>query len=180
MAEKTISIPFDYNNFVASQRNIWLYSLKKVLDGYIIYSAITIITLAIGIKTELKDPFPLTTIIGCILLIYISIKWHGLYKSKEKFFKRTKNLAKRYEQNAIDGIFVFREDKIEYKDTEKEYRLNWSLFKPYIIFKDYILLKAKDTDTVFFSFGKNEMSSEDYSELCSILKERVGFNEMRK
>jgi hypothetical protein len=180
MQEKIITIPFNYNEFLKSQKTIWSYSLKKVIDRYIIYSIIPIIILAIGIKTELKDPFPLATIIGCVLLIYILIKWSGLYQSRKKFFKRTEAVAKRYAKDSIERVFVFYEDKIEYQDKEKLYKLNWSLFKPYIVFKDYIFLIAKDSGTVMFTISKSEVGDENYSEMCDILKEKIGFDKVLK
>jgi hypothetical protein len=76
--------------------------------------------------------------------------------------------------------FTLCENELEYQDKEKLYKLNWSLFNPYIIFKDTILLTAKDTRAVMFTIGKSEIDEEHYLEICDILKGKIGFDKILK
>ena len=89
-------------------------------------------------------------------------------------------LAKRCEKETIECTFTFSENDLEYQDKEKLYKLNWPLFNPYIIFKDTILLTAKDTRAVMFTISKDEVNENDYSEICDILKEKIGFDKVLK
>jgi hypothetical protein len=76
--------------------------------------------------------------------------------------------------------FTFADNEIEYRDKEKLYKLNWSLFNPYLIFKEHIILISKDTKTIMFTIGKNEVGDGNYSEICDILKEKIGFDAVMK
>lgn len=76
--------------------------------------------------------------------------------------------------------FTFSENEIEYQDKEKLYKLSWSLFKPYIIFKDSIFLIAKDSSTIVFTINRAEVDNENYSEICDILKDKIGFDKVAR
>ena len=76
----------------------------------------------------------------------------------------------------MDCSFILGENDLEYQDKEKMYKLNWSLFNPYIIFKDTILLIAKDTGGIMFTISINDVGIENYHEICVILGDKLGRN----
>jgi len=174
MQEKIISIPFDHDKFLKSQKIIWSFSFKKVLKSYIIYTVIPIILLVIGLKTESTDRFPVGIIFGSAMLFYILLKWSEVFEKRNKYLTRIRIISERFNQESMECTFIFSENEIEYKDKEKYYKLNWSLFNPYLIFKDTIFLISKDTEAIQFTFSRDEMSDENYNEICIILEEKIG------
>jgi hypothetical protein len=180
MQEKTITIPFDLNEFRRSQKIIWSFSYKKVIKGYILYSITSAIILTIEYASEGKDPFQVGIILGWALFIYSLLKWSELFERRKKYFERVEIALNRFAEESMSCTFTFAENEIEYRDKEKLYRLNCSLFDPYLILKDHILLIAQDTKTIMFTIGKNEVGNENYSEICDILNEKIGFDKALK
>jgi hypothetical protein len=45
-----------------------------------------------------------------------------------------------------------------------------------LIFKDTIILTAKDTEGVMFTISKNVVGIENYQEIRAILEDRIGEN----
>lgn len=113
-------------------------------------------------------------IAGFGLLIYVLLKWSELYNNRKKFFDQTYLFGVRYKQDSMDCKYILSEEFIIYEDKEKLYRLNWSIFNPYIIFKDTILLSAKDIEGVMFSISRKELGDEDYQEVSNILNDKIG------
>jgi hypothetical protein len=180
MQEKTITIPFDRDEFLKSQKIIWLFSFKKIIKSYLLYTIAPIIILTLEYTSEIKEPFSLGLFIGWGLLIYASLKWNEFFQKRKAFFKRAEIFANRYAQESIDCTFTFSKNVIQYEDNEKLYKLNWSLFDPYITFRNSILLIAKDMDSIMFTIGKNEVGNENYSEICDFLKDKIGFDKVIK
>ena len=174
MAEKIISIPFDYNNFLQIRSTIWLFSVKRIIKHYIFYTIIPVIILAFEFTSKEKDPLPVGIIAGFGLLIYALLKWGELYNNRKRFFDQTYLFGVRYKQDSMDCKYILSEEFIIYEDKEKLYRLNWSIFNPYIIFKDTILLSAKDIEGVMFSISRKELGDEDYQEVSNILNDKIG------
>jgi hypothetical protein len=110
----------------------------------------------------------------------MTLKWIELFEKRKKFFKRAKNYSARLEQDEKDCTFSFNDNAIEYQDIEKSYRLNWSMFNPYLTYKDTILLTEIDTKGIIFSISKSEIGDENYNELCAILDDKVGFDKTIK
>ncbi|MBV8389117.1 MAG: hypothetical protein JO080_04895 [Mucilaginibacter sp.] len=175
IAEKTISIPFDYNNFLRSRSVTWLFSLKKATKYYIFNSLTAIIIILFEFITKGNDPLPPVGIIVAFgLLIYALLKWNELYSRRKKFFDQTYLFGARYKEESMDCKYFLSDEFITYEDKEKFYRLNWSIFNPYVIFKDTILLSGKDIEGVMFTLSKKELGETDYREVCNILDAKIG------
>lgn len=175
MAEKTISISFDYINFIRSRSIIWSFSIKKAIKYYILNSLIPVIILSLEFGSKEKDPLPpVGIIVGFGLLIYALLKWSELYSKRKKFFDQTYLFGVRYKEESMDCKYILSDEFITYEDKEKLYRFNWSIFNPYIVFRDTILLSAKDIEGVMFSLSKKELGEVDYQEVCSILYDKIG------
>jgi hypothetical protein len=178
MQPKIIKIPFNYDNFIQSQKTIWSFSLKKVIKNYAIYTIVPIVVLIVDFTSDKVDNVGI--IIGSTLLFYMTLKWIELFEKRKKFFKRAKNCSARLEQDVKDCTFSFNQNGIEYQDFEKSFRLNWSLFNPYLIYRDTILLTEIDTKGIFFNISKSEVGDENYQELCAILNDKIGFDKAIK
>jgi hypothetical protein len=172
MEEKTISIPFNHEDFIRNQKVKWSFQFKKALNNYITY---TIIPIPIFIMGFLLQEFYIN-LVGFLFLFYIALKWIELFQKRKKYFKNIRNLAKRYEQESMDCTFTISQNGIQYLDKEKLYKMNWSLFNPYLIFKDTIILTAKDSETIMFTISRNDVGIENYQEICAILEDIVGKN----
>ena len=145
MQEKIIEIPFNYQNFMDSQKLIWSYSSKKFIQNHVLYTILGILVLSIGLKHDDKNGFPLLTALGGGFVYYILASWMGFYERRVRFFKRIKNYIDRNKQESRCCRFIFSDYGIEYQDHEKLYKLSWPLFRPYLIFKDNIMLTLKDS-----------------------------------
>jgi hypothetical protein len=178
MQPKIIKIPFNYDNFIECQKTVWSFSLKKVIKNYLIYTILPLVVLIVDFASDKVDNVGI--IIGSGLLVYVILKWIDLFERRKKFFKRAKNYSARLEQDAKDCTFSFNESAIEYQDKEKSYRLNWSLFNPYLTYKNTILLTEIDTKGIIFSISKSEVGDENYQELCTILADKIGFDKAIK
>jgi hypothetical protein len=179
MHAKTIKITFNNDHFLDSRKIIWAFSNKKAIKIYTIFTIWAILLLGIDFLNKSNK----TSIESGIIygyLFYMLLSWLGLLERRIKFLRKGKLWAKRFEKESIECRFMFLENELEYQDKEKLYKLNWSLFNPYIIFKDTILLTTKDTRAVLFSIGKNEIDEDNYSELCDILNEKIGFDKVLK
>ncbi|WP_426670602.1 hypothetical protein ACPPVU_05025 [Mucilaginibacter sp. McL0603] len=178
MQEKTITILFDPDNFLRSRKNIWSFSNKKFVKIHAIFGAWAIILFIISLSTKDQSSFAFGIISG--YLFYVLLRWFGFYERRVKFLNKSRNYAKRFEKEAMACTFTFSENEIEYQDKEKLYKLSWSLFKPYIIFKDSIFLIAKDSSTIVFTINRAEVDNENYSEICDILKDKIGFDKVAR
>jgi hypothetical protein len=174
MQEKVITVPFNYEGFLKSQKIIWLFSLKRNIKYYILYSLVPIIMLTIEYNSKIKEPFSLGLFVGWGLFIYSLLKWSEFFQKRKIFFDRVYLFANRYREESMDCKFILSDQHIAYEDKEKFYRLNWSIFNPYLIFKDTILLSAKDTEGVMLSLSKKELGETDYQDVCSILNNKIG------
>jgi hypothetical protein len=172
MEEKIITIPFNSEEFIKNQKVAWSFSLKKVLNSYIVYTIIPITILLMGfLLDEVYINF-----VGSLFLFYIILRWIELLKTQKKYFKKLGDVAKRYERETIDCTFTFSENGIQYVDKEKLYKMNWSLFNRCVVFKNTILLFARDTERVWFTFSENTIGEENYNEVYHILKDKISQN----
>jgi hypothetical protein len=179
MQEKTITILFDHDRFLKAQKNIWAFSNKKFVKLYVLFGAWAVILFIINfLNTREESSF--VTGITSGYLFYVVLRWAGFYERRFKFLNKSKNCAKRFEQEAMVCTFTFSENQIEYQDKEKLYKLSWLLFKPYVIFKDSIFFMARDSGAVMFSISRSEVDDENYSEICDILKDKIGLDKVMK
>lgn len=74
----------------------------------------------------------------------------------------------------MECTFTLHEHELEYQDKEKLYKLNWPLFKSYLVFKDTILLIAKDSGGILFAVSRKQLGETDYQEVCNILDAKIG------
>jgi len=179
MQPKTIKIAFNNDHFLDSRKIIWTFSNKKAVKTYTIFTIWAILLLGIDfLNKSSKTSIEAGVIYGYVF--YLLLSWFGLLERRVKFLKKGKLWAKRFEKESRECTFTLLEHELEYQDKEKLYKLNWSLFNPYIIFKDTILLIAKDTRVVMFTMSKSEVDDENYSEICDILKDKIGFDKVMK
>jgi hypothetical protein len=134
----------------------------------------------IHLNLIIRDQSPFAIGITSGYLFYVLLRWSGFYERRFKFLNKSKNCAKRFEQEAMVCTFVFSENEIEYQDKEKLYKLSWSLFNPYVIFKDSIFLTVRDSGAVMFTISRSEVNEETYSEIGDLLKEKIGFDKLMK
>jgi len=173
MQPKTIKIAFNKNYFLDSRKIIWTFSNKKLVKTYTIFTIWAIVLLGIDfLNKSSKTSIEAGIIYG--YFFYMLLSWFGFLERRVKFLKKSKLCANRFEKESMECTFTLLENELEYQDKEKTYKLNWSLFNPYIIFKDTILFIAKDTRGVMFTMNKSEIGDETYSEICEILKAKIG------
>jgi hypothetical protein len=180
MQPKIIKIEFNHDNFLRSQKTIWKFSNKKFIKSHITFTVWAALILSIDLFVNQKNHSPVSLGIICGYFFYILLGWFGFYERRVRFFKKRKNTAKRLEQESMDCIITFSENEIEYYDKEKLLKLNWSLFNPYLVFKDIIILIEKEAGGIMFTIDKNEISDTDYQELCVVLDNKIGFDKIIK
>ena len=138
MEEKVIHIPFNYNFFMESRRDVWVFYFKKSANSYYTYSLLAVIFLIIGWFVDRNGGIPFCTLIGVGLSVYMLIYWYNLYKSKKRYFIKNKLHAEKHQQESLDAIFTFSENGLQYQDKDRSYKMNWRLFAPLVIFRDNI------------------------------------------
>lgn len=170
MLLKTIKIAFNKDYFFDCQKIIWTFSNKKTVRFYAILTIWVIVLL--GITFLNKNSIEAGILYGCFFYIFLS--WFSLLERRIKFLKRRKTSANRFEKESLECTFTLDDNGLEYQDKEKIFKLNWSLFNPYIIFKETILLIAKDTGGIMFTLSRKELGETDYHEVCNILNNKIG------
>ncbi|HVS94545.1 MAG TPA: hypothetical protein VHE59_21050 [Mucilaginibacter sp.] len=173
MLPKTITIPFDRNNFLSSQKMIWLLSFSKIIRYYFLFTIVAIVLYATDVIIDNDQSVVGLSIIGGYFF-YIVFLWAGLLEKFFKFMNRRKRIAKRFADESFISTYIFSEENLQYQDNEKLYQLNWSCFRPYVMKEDNILISSKDVDAVLFSFSRKELSDEDFQQIQSILDTRIG------
>jgi hypothetical protein len=73
----------------------------------------------------------------------------------------------------MDCSYIFSDEGITYKDKEKLLQLSWSLFNPFLTFKDSIILTLKDQGSIMFTLSKQEIGDKNYQEIQTLLKEKI-------
>ena len=136
MQEKIITIPFDQDRFLKAQKNIWVFSNKKFVKMHVLFGVWAVVLFIINLIIRDQSPFAIGITSG--YLFYVLLRWSGFYERRFKFLNKSKNCAKRFEQEAMVCTFVFSENEIEYQDKEKLYKLSWSLFNPYEIGRAHV------------------------------------------
>lgn len=173
MQEKVIEMSFNYDNFMESQKDLWSHSFSLSRKSYYTYTilpfGILIITFALGNK----DFYGPSIIVAIFLLIYMLRKWLLFFKHKKAFFRRNQQYADNFKEIGR-CTYIFSDNKIEYIDQEKQFKWNWSLFNPFLIIKDTILLTYKTNNELICMINKKDIDAKDYLELCEILKDKVG------
>ena len=174
MQPKTIKTPFNKDNFLNSQRTIWTFSNKKRIKLYIIFTiwAVLLIFIYRTPNKNTTDSIGSGIVYGYVF--YMILYWVGFYERKIRFFKKSRTCATRFEKESMECTFTLNEHELEYQDLEKTYKLNWSLFNPYIVFKETILLMAKDSGGIIFTLSRKELGETDYQDVCNILNDKIG------
>ncbi|WP_179412359.1 hypothetical protein HDF19_03775 [Mucilaginibacter sp. E4BP6] len=174
MQEITIQIPFDYQDFIKSQKLVWGFMSKGFIKNNTIYVIVAILCLIVALEPINRERFPLFISFAGGYLFYMLSSWMGFYERRTKFFKRVKNLANNSAVNASGCSFIFSDYGIEYSDAEKLYKHSWSLFGRFVIIDATILIILKETSTVLFTLSKKELGDSDYTAVCEVLKEKLG------
>ena len=172
MQPKTIKIDFNKEHFFDSQKIIWAFSNRKNLRIYKIFTIWAIILLGIHFLNKNNN----SSVEAGILYgysFYIVMNWLGLLERRIRFLKKRKLCATRFEKESMECTYILDKDELQYQDKEKMFKLNWSLFNPYIIFKETILLIAKDNGGITFTLSRKELGETDYQEVCNILNEKI-------
>ncbi len=172
MQPKTIKIAFNKDYFFDCQKITWTFSNKKTVRFYTILTIWTIVLLGINfLNKNNKNSIEVGILYGCSF--YILLSWFSLLERRINFLKRRKTSANRFEKESLECTFILDDDGLEYQDKEKMYKLNWSLFSPYIIFKETIFLIAKDTGGIVFTLSRKELGETDYHDVCNILNDKI-------
>jgi hypothetical protein len=169
MQEQIFHIPFNRSQFIKSQKDSWRFSTRQLFKSYLTYSILAILFFAINFKI---DSFGQVIAVG--FLFYMTLAWVGFIERRIKFFKLIKAYANRYESMTMNCMYIFNDEGIEYRDSEKLYQLKWHLFKPFEAYKQTIYLKLKDQSAVIFSLNQQELGETGYNELYKILEEKIG------
>jgi hypothetical protein len=173
MLEKIIHIPFNRTSFLTSQKNIWIFHSRKSIKRYITYTILAAVIFATDFIPDKKNDFPISMMLGGGLLFYMLLAWVGFIERRIKFFKKVKVHANRFDKVGMDCSYIFSDEGITYKDKEKLLQLSWSLFNPFLTFKDSMILTLKDQGSIMFTLSKQEIGDKNYQEIQTLLKEKI-------
>jgi hypothetical protein len=152
---------------------IWLLAYRKAIRYYVLYTIVAAVLFITDVVIDHDQSIVGLSIIGACLF-YVIILWAGYFEKSIKFMTRRKKIADRFLAQSFIITYTFSENYVEYQDNEKYYRFNWSVFNPYTLQNDNVIMRGKDTDGVLFSFSKKDLSDEDYREILSILNNKIG------
>jgi len=175
MQPKTVIIPFNYGNFIKTQEIIWAYANRRFVKIYSFFALLALILLVVNLIEDQRAQTAVSLGIVYGYAFYILMGWAGFYERKVKFMKKRKDCAKRFQDQSLECTFTFSEDALEYKDNEKLFRLSWSLFTPCAVFKDTLLLIAKDSGGVMLTISRDEVGADDYNEISALFDSKIGF-----
>jgi hypothetical protein len=169
MQEINIHIPFDYHEFIRSQKLVWKFMSKKFIKTNATYTVIIVIIALLLIRPETLSHFQIFDSFIIAGAIYFLFSWMGFYERRVRFFNKVKNIA----SNNTSCNFIFSDYGIEYNDAEKLYKHSWPLFSRFVIIENTIFIILRDSSTVLFTLSKKELGEENYKIVCDILKERL-------
>jgi|GEM_PF-2446884 len=183
MQELTFNLPFDATIFLHHQKLKWQVFVKKKYSRYIyFYGTITIILLIVLVNLLLGNGKPYSDAFFAVtlfLLIYnILTPWASIYKSRKRFFDAANKIAFDPEREKFKSKYSFNDEGVTYEDSERFYKMKWSLFKPFYVYKDTLFLTSEEHETIFFMLGRTDVEESLFNNIHEFLKEHVGLKKI--
>ena len=175
-----IDSPFDKNDFVRMNLIKWEILSKKNRKQLIRYSIASIIIIFLWIitKTE-EDPVNLFFFLGIGCLFSTLLLAYFRIFSKQKYTRKIKELAEKYDSVKMDCTYEFSDKSIKYWDKEKSLEFNWSVFANYSIYKNYLLIFIENALTESYIFEKKETDIDEYNKILEIVKSKLEYKEIK-
>jgi hypothetical protein len=177
MQDIVLPVPFNRDFYLRNQKLIWSLTLGDVSSGYIIYSIVTVLILAVGITVDRKGGPPIISLAGIIMFITMLLKLRELYRARKVFFAKTNCVADKFEQNQTIQIFRFTDRGIEYQDDYSETKLTWELFEPVSSIKNNLVLKLKEDEQIYLILSMEQIGAAMFNEIEAILIEKTTVND---
>lgn len=169
-----IEQPFIKDEFVKANDIKFQIRWFKYKKQMIRFSIAAAVLLAIGILS-INDYQPLNGFIffgggAAVLSVFMLFRY---LSTKRKFTAQVDALADKFELEQMDCTFEFNDDKMSYKDKEKRFELNWSLFSHYFFFKDYLIVVINNAIIDTFIFKKFDDDDDDIDKVIEFIKDKV-------
>ena len=166
--------PFDKNDFIRGSLIKWEFHWRKNRKQLINCSITSIIILLIGIlpRNENEPTNPVMFIgiglsIITLLLIYVRVS------SKQRYTRKLKETAERFDMVKMDCSYEFSDESIKYCDKEKKLEFSWSVFTGYTIYKNYLIIILGDSLIQYYIFEKKETDIDEYNKILEIVESNL-------
>jgi len=174
MKDLIVTIHLTPEQFKENRKAIWAYSTLNVYKPYITYSVMALICLIVGINTEANKKYPVGIILGGGFLVHMLFAWVAVIESRIAFNKLTKSQLALYALTPQSCTYTFNNDYVMYEDSKQLIKLTWDLLGTYNVYKSTIMIRTKAQKQILFAIGKYQIDHDVYSNIRSILDEKVG------
>lgn len=168
----SIRIPFEREGFLSVNMHKWKLQYGKRYNSVKVFLLFPVILLTIGFIAYMDEGIGNPVLfMGTILLTLGSLALMYNYRIKRRFYKSIKELADKYASNEMDCIYTISKDGVEYKDREKEFSYNWSVFSDFQVIDDTIFLRMNKNYINSIDLGKSEMSEKEYNTILKLIND---------
>ena len=179
MQDIVINLPFDYDSYLEGQKIKWQIDFKKNYSNYIFFygttSIILFLFLIILVLGDIKSYPPSFFGIALFLIFYnILIPWISMYKNKLKFFKAAELLAIAQKKTGSVTVLSLNEQSLSIEDAQRSIKMRWTLFQPFYIFKDAIILTSTSIVGNTIIIQKGQIDEATNVQLIELLTKTIG------
>lgn len=179
MQDIVINLPFDYDSYLEGQKIKWQIDFKKNYSNYIFFygttSIILFLFLIILVLGDIKSYPPSFFGIALFLIFYnILIPWISMYKNKLKFFKAAELLAIAQKKTGSVTVLSLNEQSLSIEDAQRSIKMQWTLFLPFYIFNDAIILTSTNIVGNTIIIQKGQIDEATYIQLIELLTKTIG------
>lgn len=169
--------------FESRYRILWRLSLKKFLYGIIFLLLILILGVFLLLKainkgfdnkvsnTEYYNGIFFGLGVACIYICLYS--FYGFFRRRKFAIKTLKSLYDRYRKNDNTYNIRITDESLYYKDFQLTQEFKWIFFSHYKLGREYILLLRDNYLLAPFLILKNQLTSEELTDLLHFLKKSL-------
>ncbi len=169
-----IDSPFNRDEFLTENmirlKLVYTPLTRQTIGSTITTTLFLIISILLYFSEGKFNPFIIVTLIFAFITIFLL---HILISSKNKFKTKIQDLAKKYEDLKLVGKYEISNEGIDYSDNEKTMNLKWTVFKHFVIYKEYLIISVGETVENSFFFSKHEMPADTFESLLSLVKSKL-------
>jgi len=173
MTEKVFELPFDRENFITGHKTPWIIAYKKRFKHFPIFAGMSIIILILGILFRQEDENHISLCIGGMLVFYCIATWSLFAEKRAAAYKKIVLLADDFEKEKMDCTYVFSDHGIEYRDKEKQLKVQWGSIKRYDTFNGFLFIYAKGSISATFYLSEEEIGVEEFKLLHLLLNDKI-------
>lgn len=152
---------------------LMLKSLKFTRNVFIVAVSILGIGFLTGIMGGEYAVFVIC--LGILASIFAAILIMGRIHMKRRYREKIKEEVIEFKKTGSSCIYEFSDKTVKYQDDERNVVLNWSAFKAYSIYKDYVVLLLDDTLTSFYLFGRPDATNTDFERILEFAEMKLPF-----